>query len=87
MCSCVVAATLSRGGYHDSQAKHPAAKHHMAEGSRDSCIQERCPLTVYSACNNKISNSFFPETFQKGWVAGSRNPGREKDWCLCEGVI
>lgn len=79
MCSCVVAATLSCGGYHDSQAKHPAARDLMAEGSRDSYVQGRCPLTVYSACNNKISNSFFPETFQKGWVAGSRNPGREKD--------
>ena len=52
-------ATLLCEGCHDGQAKHPGAKDAMAEGFRDSYVCGRCPLTAYSACNNKLSKSFF----------------------------
>lgn len=85
MCSHVVAATLSCGGCHDSQA--PQCHRSHGRGIQRQLDLGKVPSnTVFSLQQQNIS-TVLQETFQKGWVSGSRNAGTEKDWCLCEGVI
>lgn len=66
-------------------AKPPGAKGLMGEGFRDSCVWGRCLLTAYSACNNKLSKSFFQKPSER--VGQLKSQKTELAAQLCKGVM